>query len=189
MGLSIAFSIIKRHGGFINVDSTPGKGSTFALYLPASEAPVSMEQPKVPYLVKGTGKILVMDDESYMQKFYHEVLELLGYEVLISRNGQEAIDFFEAAEKKKEPFKLIFLDLTIKGGMGGREVVEEIRKIRPDAVVIAASGYSNDPIMSEPLNHGFNASLVKPFLIEDLSRLLSRLTSSQGNSPQKEMKT
>jgi CheY-like chemotaxis protein len=100
------------------------------------------------------------------------MLEHLGYAPTTTRDGQEAVRAFRDAEESGEPFRACVLDLTIPGGMGGIETAFAIRKIRPDTILVASSGYSDNPVVLEPEGHGFNASLVKPFRMEDLANVL-----------------
>jgi len=167
-------SIVKNHGGYVTAESQLGQGARFSFYLPAISGTVSAktdeEQP-----VTGSGKILIMDDEEYVRRVSKEILEALGYEPVLSRDGQEAIAAYSEAMKTNEPFMAVIMDLTIPGGMGGKEAVKKILLIDPNAKVIVASGYSNDPVMADYRQYGFKGVIAKPFTINDLSRMLKKV--------------
>lgn len=172
LGLSTCYSIIKRHGGSIDVESQSGKGSVFHLYLPAS--PESEPQVKRPSgdEHKGSGVFLVMDDEKAIRGVFKRVLESFGYTVVLFENGKDALEFIrEESEADRKITGMIF-DLTVPGGMGGEEAIGEIRKISPDIPVFVASGYSQSPVMANPEEYGFTASICKPFLISELAEML-----------------
>jgi CheY-like chemotaxis protein len=116
-----------------------------------------------------------MDDEKMVQNVAKAMLVKLGHEVVLAKDGTEAINMYNEAMDFDEPIQLVIMDLTIPGGMGGREAVLEIHKVNPEAKVIVSSGYSNDPIMANFREYGFCAAIVKPFQIQDLSRVLSQV--------------
>lgn len=172
LGLSVVYSVIKRHGGYIEVDSTQGKGSVFTFYLPAAAAvdngaPVRRDTP-----VEGSGKVLLMDDDVALRRVAGRMLESLGYSVIIAADGDEAIEKFTQAMREKDPFALVILDLTIPGGKGGRETVQEIRKLDPRVKAIVSSGYSDVAVMADYRDYGFDGVMVKPYRIEEMSRVL-----------------
>ena len=113
-----------------------------------------------------------MDDLEYISSFMCEMLEHLGYAPTATKDGQEAVVEFRRAEDAGEPFRACILDLTIPEGMGGIETAAAIQRIRSDVVLVASSGYSESPVLLEPKGHGFSASLVKPFRVEDLADIL-----------------
>jgi PAS domain S-box-containing protein len=174
LGLATAYSIMQRHDGEVTVESEPGKGSTFHLYLPASKT-ISSSSTSKELLHKGTGKVLIMDDEEFLLDIVGDILVSLGYTTVKVHNGQDALKVYKDEIDKKDPFTASILDLTIPGGIGGREVVAEMRKMDPDAIVIAASGYSDDPVMADPQSCGFSASITKPFRKKSLIEMLDRL--------------
>jgi PAS domain S-box-containing protein len=184
LGLAITHSIVTRHGGHIGVQSRPGGGSTFAIHLPASIAnAVSQPEP----LHTGTGenaaspveklarRVLIMDDDPLLRTTLGSLLEFLGYDVVPSAEGQEAINLYRAGHQQGFPFDLVIMDLTIPGGMGGREAVKILRDIEPAVQVIVSSGFSDDPIMSRFAENGFSGVLTKPYRLEDLEKVLSRI--------------
>ena len=172
LGLATTYSIIKRHEGYIDVESEMGAGTTFHVYLPASdkklpEKRVSEEKPII-----GEGRILVMDSEESIREVISEMLKSLGYEVESAFDGQEAIELYKKAGESGRPFNVVIMDLTVPGGMGGKEAVRELIKIDPGVKVIVSSGYSNDPIMAEYKKYGFSGVIAKPYRIKDLSEVL-----------------
>jgi PAS domain S-box-containing protein len=170
LGLATCYSIVNRHGGCIDVESEPSNGSMFHVYLPAStkarvaEAPVIVNR-------KGSGAVLVVDDEEVIRDTVQKMLESLGYAVVCKNDGKEAVDFFKS-ETPKLKFSAIIFDLTIPGGMGGMEAVKEIRKVNKEIAVFVASGYADNSVMKNPAQYGFTASISKPFTIAELSEML-----------------
>ncbi|MCK5405224.1 MAG: response regulator, partial [Desulfobulbaceae bacterium] len=164
LGLASAFSILKQHNGIITVDSAPGVGTSFSMYLPASLKQQEIEQdtPQQKISGSGSGKILVMDDDDMVRNVTSEMLTTLGYEVETARNGVEAIKLYQQSSEAGKPYDAVILDLTIPGGMGGRETIEKLLAINPEIKAIVSSGYSNDPILSEYQKYGFCEVLVKP---------------------------
>jgi len=176
LGLAITYSIIKKHGGHITVESELDRGTTVHIYLPCSseqEAPnnikVSLEEspPK--------GKILVMDDEDLIRKIAKRILNRIGYEVEITANGTEAIEFYQQAYQAHHPFDAVILDLTVPGDLGGKETVKKLLQIDPQVKAIVSSGYSNDPIMAEYKKYGFRGVVMKPYKFEELNQALSQI--------------
>jgi len=176
LGLATCYSIVNRHGGCIDVESEPGKGCTFHLFLPASTVPVEKSKRNFEgkQTHKGIGTFLVMDDEADIRKITKIILESMGYTVVLKENGKDAIDFFKTEIKANRKLAGMIFDLTIPGGMGGKEAIGEIRKICSETPVFVASGYSNDPVMMNPELYGFNAGISKPFKIADLSEMLKK---------------
>ena len=178
LGLAITQSIILKHNGHISVDSSPGSGSTFTIFLPASQETRTVSHENVvtsaqPY----HAKILLMDDEEMVLQVSKDMLSLLGHEVTLSRHGEEAIQFYREAMEAGEVFDIVIMDLTIPGGMGGKDTVKEILALDPTARVVVSSGYSNDPVMAKYAEYGFCAALVKPYILKELSRTINELTA------------
>lgn len=173
LGLATSYSIIARHGGCITVDSEIGKGTTFSIYLKASNKKESnmLVTPKIEPC--GRGRILVMDDQISIREFLKDSLISLGYEVICAKDGIEAVSLFREAEK---PFDLVILDLTVPGSMGGRETIEKIKEIDVNVKAIVSSGYNNDPIMSNPELHGFKGVIAKPYSTEELFEVIRKIT-------------
>ena len=173
LGLTVVYSIIKNHEGYITADSELGKGTTFEIYLPAIP-----KKEKKKALEHGKLKILVMDDEEIVLEVIKEMLRILGHEVKGVKDGKEAIEVYKEAKQKGDPFDVVILDLTVPTGMGGEEAVKELLKIDPEVKAIVSSGYSNDPIMSEYEKYGFKAVVPKPYGIEELKEALRKALSS-----------
>lgn len=174
LGLATSYSIITRHQGTIEVESEPGKGTTFYIYLPAiKEKLEEMTPAQVKMPLKG-GRVLVLDDEEMMRQIMLKFLEHLGFEGLAVSDGESAIKLFMKEKEEGRSFDLLIFDMTIKGGMGGKEAVMEIRKYDPEIKAFVMSGYSEDPVLVHPEEHGFNAGICKPFTLEELETVLAR---------------
>jgi PAS domain S-box-containing protein len=174
LGLATAYSIVKRHDGTILVDSQPGCGTTFTLYFPAAPALAAAPAPRQVPSQQGRGSILVMDDERALLDVTTKFLASLGYKVLTACDGREAIDLFVRTTSGNHDVVAVILDLTIPGGLGGKEAAAAIRQRDPAMPIFVASGYAQDPIMAAPKEHGFTDSLCKPYTRSDLSALLAR---------------
>jgi PAS domain S-box-containing protein len=173
LGLATCFSIINRHGGCIEVESEPAMGSTFHFYLPASSEAVPSNV-STTGMHRGSGTIMVVDDEEVVRDSIRQMLELLGYDVVCKNDGRAAIDYFINETTAKRQFAAMIFDLTIAGGMGGMESIAEIRTLNKDIPVFVASGYSDSSVMRNPDEWGFTASISKPFTIAELSEMLNQ---------------
>jgi two-component system cell cycle sensor histidine kinase/response regulator CckA len=175
LGLSICHSIVKKHNGWIAVESCIGKGSIFSIYLPASSEATKKTAPmKQASVHRGSGRILLMDDEATIQRSLEKILGMMGYSVECRSNGKDTLTFLNDEIASARSFTAIILDLTIPGGMGGKEVAVEIQKMNLHIPIFVASGYSNDPVMANPNKYGFTDSICKPFTIDEISELLNR---------------
>jgi PAS domain S-box-containing protein len=175
LGLATTYSIIKRHEGHIIVSSSLGKGTRFTFYLPASTTMPVRNDERSEGLLQGSGRILVMDDEEEIQDVLGEMLQHLGFDVDLASNGQQAVALYTRAIQDGTPYVATILDLTIPGGMGGKETLRRIKDHHPDAKVIVSSGYSNDPVMAHASQFGFSSFIAKPYNLVDLSKVLSRI--------------
>lgn len=175
LGLATAYSIIRGHGGHIHVESEEGAGATFHVYLPSFQGDRPAARAKEPGTRRGSGKVLVIDDEPTILRSASEILTRLGYEVECAREGAEGLRVYEEAMAGGRPFDTVIMDLTIPGGMGGREAIQKLRDIDPKAKVIVSSGYSDDPVMAHYGEYGFCAVLPKPYSLEELSETLHRV--------------
>lgn len=172
LGLATCYSILNQHEGSIEVESDPGKGTTFHIYLPTSlNAPIMEAKPDAKE-VKGKGRFLLMDDEEVIRETLGEMLRMVGYEVITFAEGKAVIDYLRNSPEGLKGIAAIMLDLTVPGGMGGREAMVEIRKISSDLPIFVSSGYGDDPVMAEPEKFGITGSIGKPFRRAALLELL-----------------
>jgi two-component system cell cycle sensor histidine kinase/response regulator CckA len=172
LGLATSFSIVSKHNGLLTARSQLGAGSTFSIYLPASQESRDAEKPEQRGLIPGTGRILVMDDDEVVRGVAREMLVGLGYEVEVAETGEQAISKFSSAKAAGTPFDAVILDLTVRGGLGGKETIGKMAEIDPHVKAIVSSGYSADDGMSQHRGYGFCAILPKPYNIHTLSHLL-----------------
>ncbi len=179
LGLATGYSIIKKHKGFIFVDSEPGVGTCFTIYLPASGKDIYKEKHKQVKGAAGGGRILVMDDEDLIRELCGKILEKLGYEVEYAEEGLEALDLYKKAKESAKPFDAVIMDLTIPGGMGGKKAVRKVLEIDPEAKVIVTSGYSNDPVLAEYKKYGFSGIITKPFKIKEISEAVLQVINKK----------
>lgn len=183
LGLSSVYSIVKRHAGRVEVASVLGVGTTFTLYLPAAaqgsvHVPAS-DASAAPQPQSGQGKVLVMDDEALIRELASRVLEKLGYEAVTCADGEDAVRLFRAAHACGVPFRGVLLDLTVPGGMGGKEAAAQIRALDPAAILIVSTGYCNDPVVADCQAFGFSGAVAKPYAAEALAAELARLLIAQ----------
>ncbi len=173
LGLATTYSIIRNHNGHISVESKPGDGTTFYIYLPASHKKISAKEKTEKSPLFGKGKILIMDDEDIVRDAAGSVLKYIGYEVGAAKDGAEAIELYKKGMESGRPFDAVIMDLTIPGGMGGKEAIKKLLEIDPEVKAIVSSGYSEDPVMAEFRKYGYCGVLAKPYEAEQLSRALS----------------
>ena len=176
LGLAVAFSVIDKHRGRIDVESDIDSGTTFTIYLPAAYEMASRPQAAVSKLAVGANRrLLVMDDEDFIRKLARQMLEKMGYSVEVSEDGEEAVAKYNLALESGDPFDAVILDLTIPGGMGGKETLNAMLELDPDVKAIVSSGYSNDPVMADYGRFGFRQAIHKPYRIQEMSAALKEI--------------
>lgn len=176
LGLATAYSIVRRHGGDLRFVSVPGVGTTFDVYLPASNTDVEMETTSdmlVPSV--SSARILLMDDEAMIRDLAAVALGEQGYTVTLARDGEEAVAMYKNAMNQHEPFDGVILDLTVPGGMGGKEAIRRLRQIDPTVKAIVSSGYSEDPVLANYQEYGFSGVVAKPYSFTELGATLQRI--------------
>lgn len=179
LGLAATYSIIRKHDGHITVESELGKGTVFHVYLPASEGEVA-PPPRQEKFVRGIGAVLIMDDDEDMRKTTGDMLLRMGYTVAYAGEGNEAIAKYQEARAAGRPFAAVIMDLTVPGGMGGKEAIGKLLAIDPAVRAIVSSGYSDDPVMADFRACGFRGVAIKPYRIRELSEVVAAVI---GNGP------
>ncbi|MCF6177502.1 MAG: cache domain-containing protein [Victivallaceae bacterium] len=179
LGLATVHSIISRHNGHIAVESTPQIGTVFTIHLPSVKTSPRQEESATVSSIEHTSPmsahILLMDDEKMILDVSSTLLESCGYQVEIATDGKDALKKYRSATANGQPFDLVIMDLTIPGGMGGKETIRKLLAFAPSAKVIASSGYSTDPVIANYKKYGFKGQLIKPFRLEVLKAEVARL--------------
>lgn len=179
LGLAVVYSVVHRHNGHVAVASVPGAGSTFTVWLPAetedlheATAPSEQGHPVPPSM-----RVLVMDDDPTVGRMLTRMLTRLGHRPVAAADGREAVEKYLDARTAGRPFELVILDLTVPGGWGGVQTLEELRKLDPSVMAVVSSGYSDAPVMASPHEFGFQGVLPKPYGLADLHELLDQMTA------------
>jgi CheY-like chemotaxis protein len=180
LGLATCHSILTRHGGHIEAASKPGEGTAFTFFLPAKESVPERLEERSDRFERGQGRVLVMDDEESILVVVSLALEGAGYEVDTARDGTGAVALFRDAMETRRPYQAVILDLTIPGGMGGLETMKALKTLDRGVKGIVSSGYSHDPVMSNPLQYGFSGAMQKPYKLTDLTKTLTELIRDGG---------
>jgi signal transduction histidine kinase len=180
LGLATVYSIVKRHDGRIEAESIPGRGASFTVWLPACDTATRLPPPPAQaaaptVLSMRPARVLLMDDEESVLLLGVTLLQRMGLKTTAVSDGASAVKAFGAARVAGQPFDLVILDLTIPGGMGGREVMEELRKMDPRVPAIVSSGYSQDPVLADFASYGFQAIVPKPYEVSLLTETVRRL--------------
>jgi len=171
LGMASAYGIIKGHGGYIDVDSKKGRGTTFSIYLPATEEDVEEKKVSADELLKGKGTVLLVDDEEVVLDAGGQMLKHLGYEVLLAGDGQEALKLYK---KNQDKIDLVLLDMVMPM-MGGGKTFDRMKEINSDVKVLLSSGYSIEGEAKEILKRGCDAFIQKPFKLEQLSQKIGEI--------------
>jgi PAS domain S-box-containing protein len=176
LGLSICYSIIKKHGGYLHLENNSPAGATFAFYLPTAQAKAGGDAvvPNDDRQRTTQNRILVMDDEAAIRELTTQLLSTMGYEVTAVPDGTEAIRLYERAARKGESFQAVILDATVRGGVGGVETIARLRNLDPQVNAIICSGYSDAAAISQFLSYGFRGALSKPFTRRELAEVLQK---------------
>lgn len=181
LGLATVYSIIKKHDGHISVFSREGEGTAFHIYLPAANVEAEPVKDRDNEPVYGNGTILVMDDEEIVRQVAGEILSVLGYKVEFANDGKEAIELYREALENGRRYSAVLMDLTIPGGLGGKEAITELRKLDPSVRAVVSSGYSEDCIMSDYAKYGFSAVIAKPYRVAELSKVIDMVITGKEN--------
>lgn len=186
LGLAICYSIIEKHGGHITVESELDLGTTFTIYLPAATHTLALTStldnsqavvngPVLEAVTSQTRQVLVMEDEEMVATLLIEILHYLGYQGSWVSTGESAISLYKETYQAGQPFHTVIMDLTIPGGMGGRETVEKLLEFNPNLKAIVSSGYSNDPVLANYQQFGFYGVITKPYQIKEVKEILQSI--------------
>ena len=179
LGLSTSFSIVRRHNGTLQIESRLGGGTKIHIYLPALPERGAETGASRDASYRGDERVLLIDDDETLRRSVGKGLSRLGYEVAYAEDGKEGIKIYEEARASGRPIDAVVMDLTIPGGMGGKDAARELLRTDPDAKLIVSSGYSTDPVMSDFRAHGFRAVISKPYRIEELGETLRRVLTEE----------
>jgi len=175
LGLSVAYATLKRHNGSIECTSDLGTGTTVEIFIPALPNAVDKPSSSEEVLQNGECRILVMDDEPLLLRLFGRALTSLGHDCTLVEDGEAAIESFRRASEEGSSFDLVILDLTIMGGMGGKETMEQLLEIDPDVHAVVTSGYTDDPVFAHYRDAGFIGALPKPFTLAALSKAVEQV--------------
>jgi len=179
LGLSICYSVVKKHNGIITVDSKLNQGTVFSIYLPHSNKNEYIRHIKEQKIIYKSGKVLVLDDEEVIRVLLSKMLKHLGYTSILTAKGEDTIEIYKDLLNKNEKPDVVILDLTIVGGMGGKDTIDELLKTDKNLKAIVSSGYSNDPIIANYNDYGFKNFLLKPYKLEELSNVLNSVLKGE----------
>lgn len=175
LGLANCRSIINTYKGHITVESEPGMGTTFLIYLPVSDKEIPKKAKRSRQITAGKGRVLFMDDEKLLRYTIGEMLTYAGYRVSCAKDGTEAISLYQSGIASGERFDVVILDLTVPGQMGGKETIQKLTEIDPNVRAIISSGYFDDPVMLDYKDYGFKSVITKPYKLEELVNMIKTL--------------
>jgi two-component system cell cycle sensor histidine kinase/response regulator CckA len=177
LGLATSYSIVRKHDGHIEAESEVGVGSVFQIWLPRATSESAGPEASTVEGDGGHGQVLVMDDEDFVLDVASSMLRRCGYQAIRAKNSQQAVDLASAALTAGRPFRAAILDITIPGGVGGKETVHRLKRLDPAIRVLVSSGYAGDDVLARPREFGFDGSLPKPYQLRDLRLAMSHLFS------------
>jgi two-component system, cell cycle sensor histidine kinase and response regulator CckA len=182
LGLATSHAIIAAHGGRLELDATAASvGCTFSFWIPAADGEALPAHPPTSQpRIQRKLHVLVLDDQAALVRVMKGALEDQGHRVQGVRDGHDAVEAYRGALERNDRFEVVIMDLTIPGGMGGVETLKLLKRLDPDVVAIAASGYSNDPVMSDHAAYGFAARLSKPFRLADFDDAIAAALGPRG---------
>jgi len=175
LGLATSYAIAKSHGGKITASSTLGSGCAFIVSLPAADPSRTVEPEANSETEHGRGRILLLDDDETVSEVARTMLNELGYEVECVKSGVDVVPLYVGMAENRTPFAAVILDLTVPGGVGAKDILEQLLEADPKAVAIVSSGYATNPVMVDYREHGFKGALVKPYQIQELGKVLQEL--------------
>ncbi|MEM9400483.1 MAG: PAS domain S-box protein, partial [Verrucomicrobiota bacterium] len=178
LGLATTLSIIRRHGGYLGVDSALEMGTTFKIFLPAKPGAEAEYEIEVDEDIEGNARILVMDDEKSVRQVMSNLLQRLGHEVECAHEGGVAVEMYREAKEACCSFDVVIMDLTVRGGIGGEKAIKMLKEYDPEARAIVFSGYSDNPVMADYESHGFSAAVHKPFTMQAIGKAIHRVLAA-----------
>jgi len=181
LGLTSAYTIIHKHQGYLSIESEVGVGTEVSFYLPACPEETAVVSSITFGGKNGSGKVLVMDDEESIRVLASEMLRMCGYHFEMAKNGEEAVSLYQQAQERNSPFSAVILDLTVPGGLGGKETLVQLLQLDPNVKAVVSSGYSNDPIMAQYQAFGFHAVMTKPYSLMELRDVMYRLVMKESS--------
>lgn len=182
LGLATVYAVVRKHGGYIEVDSELGRGTRFRIWLPATRESVARKALTTPPFgtMTMTGRVLLMDDEAGIREMAARLLMRIGFEVETAADGAAAVELYGAAQARGRRFDLAVMDLTVPGGMGGLAAMEKLKELDPHVRAIVSSGYSSDPVMSDHHAYGFAGMIPKPYRITDFAKVIRQVLEGVG---------
>ena len=177
LGLATVYAIVKKHGGYIEVESEIGRGTRFRIWLPATKTARKSSFSQSPFggASAMNGRVLLMDDEEAIRSMASQLLKRIGFAVEAAPDGAAAVEAYKRALGEGRRFDLVIMDLTVPGGMGGLECMRELQRVDPGVRAIVSSGYSSDQVMSDHRAYGFSGMIPKPYRITDFAKVIRQV--------------